>query len=431
MRLRRIRAATTPLDATLRAVPSKSVTHRALVAAALAAGESSVLGPLVADDTRATRDGLAALGIVVRESSDRWIVRGCGGDLPGGGAPALGESGTSLRFLLAVAALGRRPSRLDGAARLRQRPIQELVRALESLGAAVRPVGAGDGLPLEAGGRRPGGGRVRVAASRSSQFASALLLVGPCLEGGVEVVLEGRPVSQPYLRLTVDVLTAFGATVRPLRDTPGWRVEAGGLRATGYRVEGDHSSASYPLAAAAIVGGRVRVHGIDPDSAQSDARLTPFLETLGCAVRRGPDWIEVHGSRSIPAFDVDLSDAPDLAPTVAVIGLFADGASVLRGIAHLRIKESDRLELLARNLTALGRPARAVEDRLEIGSAGDPAGGAIQTGSDHRMAMAFAVAGLRIPGVTLDDADCVAKSNPGFWRQFASLEPREPSTSSG
>jgi len=422
MKPRAVTALRGPLDVRVRAVPSKSVTHRALVAAALAGGRSTVREPLIADDSRVTLAGLRALGIGAEERADGWIIEGCGGDVPGAGTLTLGDSGTSLRLLLGVACLGRSPSRFDGSARLRERPVQELAAALQELRGKVELTPGGGGLPLIAGGRRPLGGAVRLPASRSSQFASALLLIAPCLPEGLDLQLEPPVVSFPYIELTVQVLEAFGVTV----ERPGphrFVVAPTGYAGRDYAVEGDHSSASYFLAAPALCGGRVRVEGLNPSSAQADARLGQFLERLGCRVLRGDDWIEVRGGGSLPGFDVDLSDAPDLGPTVAVLGLFAEGPSVLRGVAHLRLKESDRLELLAANLRAMGRPATARDDRLEIGPADAPPREArIRTASDHRIAMAFAVAGLRTPGVTLDDADCVSKSNPRFWDQLEALQ---------
>jgi 3-phosphoshikimate 1-carboxyvinyltransferase len=202
-----------------------------------------------------------------------------------------------------------------------------------------------------------------------------------------------------------------------------FRVHAGNFAGRELRVEGDHSSASYFLAAAAVLGGTVRVEGLDPGSAQPDARLQHILPELGCRLRTGPDWVEVEGTGRIPAFDLDMSEAPDLVPTLAVLALFAEGPSAMRGVGHLRIKESDRLETLAGNLRLLGRDASTTEDALLVGPASGhrPERAIIRTASDHRMAMAFAIAGLRIPGITIDDADCVAKSNPGFWRDLSRL----------
>ncbi len=421
MGVRSIKSNTKPLEGVFEAPPSKSVTHRALVAAALARGRSVLHRPLDADDGRITRDGLSALGISIESAPGRWIVNGSGGQVPGGGDVFCGESGTSMRFLFAVAALGASASTLDGAPRLRERPVQELATALSALGASIRLAETPGGLPAVVGGVRVEGGRVQVASGRSSQFASALLLVGSRLSGGLEVNLEPPAVSLPYVAVTVDVLESFGIHVEH-RGALSWYVPPSDYDGREFVVEGDHSSASYFLAAPAVSGGTVRVNGLAPDSKQPDARLRQILAGFGCRVEAGDDWIQVAGDGSIPGFDLDMSDCPDIVPTVAVCGLFANEPAVIRGIGHLRHKESDRLELVASNLRALGRHAEAVEDRLEIGPPGSLKGVTVPTASDHRMAMAFALAGLRLPGVSVDDGECVAKSNPGFWDEFSRLE---------
>jgi 3-phosphoshikimate 1-carboxyvinyltransferase len=397
------------------------MTHRGLVVAALADGRSVIRNPLDADDTRVTLDGLKALGLRTECSEDAWIVEGCGRDLPGGGALQLADSGTSMRFLVALAAMGREISTLDGSPRLRERPVHELVDALRELGGSVEATPGGGGLPVRTGAARLAGGRVRVPAGRSSQFASALLLIGSRLELGLDLTLEPPAVSLPYIELTVGVLEAFGVAIeRP--EHLRWRVSPGAYPAREFRVEGDHSSASYFLAAAAVVGGRVRMEGLAPDSAQADARLGRLLDEAGCEVSAGEDWIEVRSRRPYRGFDLDMGAAPDLVPTVAVLAMFSDGPSVLRGIEHLRIKESDRLETVASNLRRLGCEAQAVDDRLEIRPDRSSYRGAlIETASDHRMAMAFAVAGLVIDGIVIDDPACVSKSNAGFWSQLDSL----------
>jgi 3-phosphoshikimate 1-carboxyvinyltransferase len=417
---RRIEPVGRRLHAALRSVPSKSVTHRALVAAALGRGTARLIAPLDAEDTRRTRAGLMELGVDVRDEPGAWIVRGTEGRIPGGGTIALAESGTSYRLLTAVAALGGTPTLLDGSERLRQRPGAELFAALRDLGAAVEAAGPWGGLPVRAGGPKPRGGAVSVAAGRSSQFASALLLIGPCLEGGLDLTLEPPAVSLPYVHLTVSVLRAFGARVRSGGDLR-FRVDPGGLRGREYRIEGDHSSASYPLAAAALCGGRVRVAGLDAGSVQADAAFLDMLRSLGCRVRETGGGVEVTGSGAIPGFDLDAGHCPDLVPTLAVLALFADGPCRVRGVPHLRFKESDRLAVLAENLNRLGRAAAVEGDSLRIdGGEGALRPATIRTASDHRIAMAFAVAGLRT-GLEVDDADCVSKSYPGFWSDLEAL----------
>ena len=406
-----------PLDARITAPSSKSVTHRALVAAALAEGDSEIIRPLDAWDTRVTLSGLKALGIPVSTRAGRWIVRGRGGRIAGGGLLDLEESGTSLRLLAAVAALGTTASRIDGAARLRQRPLSELIATLRTLGARV----VHDGLPLEVGGTPFRGGDVRVDGSRSSQFVSALMLIGPCLPGGLRVRMEPSAVSLPYVELTRAVMRDFGVEATPLESLT-WRIPAARYRATTFSVDGDHSSASFFMAAPLVVGGCVRLERIDPRSAQADACFPRILEQLGARVRSGETWIEIRSDGSVPAFDLSMKHAPDLVPTVAALGLFSDGPSVIRDIAHLRLKESDRIEQLAVNLRRVGRQVEIHEDCLKIGQPGTELRAArIETAGDHRIAMAFALVGLRVKGLSADDADCVAKSNPGFWNDWQGM----------
>ena len=406
-----------PLDARIRAPSSKSVTHRALVAAALAEGDSEIVRPLDARDTRATLSGLEALGIPVSTAAGRWTVRGQGGRIAGGSRLDLEESGTSLRLLTAVAALGAAASRIDGAARLRQRPLSELIATLRTLGARV----VHDGLPLEVGGTPFRGGDVCVDGSRSSQFVSALMLIGPCLEGGLRVRMEPPAVSLPYVELTRAVMRDFGVETTALEPLM-WRVPTGRYQATEFSVDGDHSSASYFMAAPLVAGGCVRVERIDPGSAQADACFPRILERLGARVRSGENWIEIRSDGGVPAFDLSMEHAPDLVPTVAALGLFSDGPSVIRDIAHLRLKESDRIEQLAVNLRCLGRAVEIREDRLEISEPGIELRAArIETAGDHRIAMAFALVGLRVRGLSVDDAACVDKSNPEFWTAWRSL----------
>jgi len=418
---RSIRSRTVPLDARVRVPGSKSVTHRALVAAALARGRSVLRNPLDADDTRVTAAGLAALGIAVDRSGTDWTVEGGGGRVPGGGDLELGQSGTSMRFLAAVAALGDRPSTLDGHPRLRERPMEELYAALRAVGASIEPPEGGTSLPVRIGAGRARGGAVSMAGGRSSQFASALLLIGARLGPGIEVTIRPPAVSLPYVEVTVRVLREFGVPVAV--EGLHYRVAKCEYPGRDLVVEGDHSSASCLLAAAAIVGGRVRVDGVRADSAQPDARMVAILDRLGCDVRAGRDHVEVVGRGAVPGFDEDLGEAPDLTPAVAALAAFAEGPCRLTGIAHLRLKESDRLAVLARNLRALGRAADTRDDALVVaGPAGELRGAHIVTEGDHRMAMAFAVVGLRVPGTAIDDPACVAKSFPDFWKEFEALE---------
>lgn len=422
MASRCIEPARRPVDAELTAVPSKSVTHRALVAAAIAKGTSELRSPLDADDTRATREGLRSMGVRIEDRGDVWTVAGAAGAIRGGGSIDAGASGTTARFLTALAAIGSEPSTIDGGARLRQRPMQELVGALRAAGASVSSRDGGR-LPIRAGGVPVPGGAVEVAAGRSSQFASALLLAAPAFLDGLRLDVPPPRVSFPYVSLTIEILRCFGARVD--RESEGrFLVPRQTLTAASIEIEGDHSSASYLLAATAIVGGRLRLEGLRADSAQPDARFLRDLAALGCTVARGDGpAVTLEASGEIPSFAWNLSDAPDLAPTAAVLALFAGGACRLSGLDHLRFKESDRMDALASNLERCGARVEVAGGTLTIETPGRGAltGATIRVASDHRTAMAFAVAGLAIPGVRLDEPEAVAKSYPGFWDDLARL----------
>jgi 3-phosphoshikimate 1-carboxyvinyltransferase len=421
MAIRCIEPANGPVDADFLAMPSKSATHRALVAAALASGVSELRGPLDAADTRRTLEGLRGLGIRVDERARAWIVHGSAGVIPGGGSIDLGASGTSARFLAALASLGAHPSLLDGSPRLRERPMEELIQALSALGATVETAGDTT-FPLRAGGSRVRGGRTVLSGARSSQFASALLLAAPAFDQGLQLQVAPPRVSFSYVRLTVEILESFGGVVEMEGDAD-FAVPPQRLTAANLEIEGDHSSASYLLAAAAILGGRVRVRGLPADSAQPDARFPRDLQSLGCRVDSDNAGIAIEGSGHVPAFAWNLSGAPDLAPTAAVLALFADGPCSLSGLQHLALKESDRLAVLQVNLNRLG--AHATVDGGTLSVVPPPRGAAhgatITVADDHRMAMAFAIAGLSIPGVTIDEPGAVTKSYPRFWDDLADL----------
>ncbi|HZN53764.1 MAG TPA: 3-phosphoshikimate 1-carboxyvinyltransferase [Candidatus Polarisedimenticolaceae bacterium] len=416
-----IDTARAPLNGAFAAPPSKSATHRAVIAAAVARGVSRIERPLDAEDTRRTVAGLRALGVRVEATDGSWTVEGAAGTIRGGGSLDLGESGTSARLLLALAATAELPSVLDGAPRLRERPMAELITSLRALGARIEPDSA-TGLPVRTGGGRVRGGAVSVPGARSSQFTSALLLSASMFDRGVTLAVTEPRVSQSYARMTVETLERFGAVVA--HDGAGmFEVRPAELRATALTVEGDYSSASYAMAAAAIIGGRVCVRGLRSGSLQPDARFPRDLASLGCSVVLDGDQVTVSGTGPIPSFSWDLADAPDLAPTAAILALFAEGRCTISGLAHLRLKESDRPAVLADNLARLGAAASMDGGTLTIDppARGALRGALVSSAGDHRIAMAFAIAGLAIPGVAIDRGDVVAKSYPGFWDDLAGL----------
>lgn len=405
---------------TVRPPGSKSLTNRALVAAALAEpGASRIIGPLLADDTAAMRAALRALGVLLDDVDEPWLVLGTGGRLtaPAGLVDA-GASGTTARFITAVAALAAGVTTIDGTARMRQRPIGPLVDGLMSLGVPIR---SRDGYPpVTVTGGHLAGGRVTVDSRLSSQFASALLLVAPLAADTVEVRLGGPVVSRPYLEGTVEVMGAFGAEVVVDGDT--FTVAPTGYRKAHFEVEADASAAVYPAVAAAITGGSVVIRGIPPTSIQPDLRVLDVLEQMGCAVSRQGDIIEVTGSPTgvLRAVDVDLSGAPDGAMAVAVAALFAEAPSRIGGLSTLRVKETDRLAALETEIRRVGGGARVEGDVLEV-SPGPLRAAEVETYDDHRIAMAMALVGLVEPGIVIRNPGTVSKTWPGYFDMLAAL----------
>lgn len=392
---------------------SKSITNRALVCAALADGMSTISGQADGDDVAAMIDGLRALGREVRKGSDGLVVMGDSRPPRPGVAINVRASGTTMRFLTAVGSLALGPVHLDGIPRMRERPIEPLTAALRSLGVQVtHPVR--DGFPpIDLHGPAHGGS-VEVDATQSSQFVSALMLIGPCLESGLTIHLKGRPTSTSYLRTTVEVMEAFGATV-----TPGERVIAigpGGYRAGHLQVEPDASAAVYPWVAAAITGGQVTVAGLSDDSSQADMAVLDVLARMGAEVERhsGSEPIVRGSSTGLRGVTADLAHCPDGALALAVAAATAEGTSHFTGLHTLRLKETDRLEALRTELEKVGATVSVDPGSLTI-EPGALRGADIVTYDDHRMAMSFAVLGLRVPGIRILDPGCVAKTWPRFW----------------
>ena len=409
------------VSGSIRVPPSKSLTQRALLAAALAGGGSTVQHALDAEDPRLLFAGLRALGFRLEWSGD--TVTASGRDPVSEAALDLGNNGTGARFLLAQLAALPGTWTLDGTPRLRERPMADLVAALRGLGAEIEAGGAASAgaparLPLRVRGRPLAGGEVSIDASASSQFVSALLLLGAALPAGLTVRLDREPPSRPYLDLTAEVLAAFGAA--PRVDEGGRVLAAGGGRLVpaAYPVEGDWSAAAFPLAAAAVAGGRVEVEGVRRDSRQGDAVVLRLLARAGCTVRESARGVVLEGPAGAP-LEAELRDMPDLFPALAVVVATAGGR--LHGLRGLAGKESDRLAVMTRHLAALGFTVAAGADWFAS------RGGAPRTvappvaldpAADHRIAMALAVAGTVVPGVRVAGAACVAKSWPGFWSDW-------------
>ena len=412
-----------PLDATVRVPGSKSLTNRAAPIAALAHGASTLGGCLASDDTDAMREALRALGVAIEVAGDTWRIEGRAGVLHAPQAPIDARaSGTTARFLTAVALLADGPVVIDGSERMRERPIDDLTDALRALGADVVVLGRNGCPPVRVQGGLPGG-RAPIDARRSSQFVSAVLLAAPYAKDDVTLdPVGGFVVSAPYVDLTLATMQAFGADAAWM---PGGslRIAAGRhYRGREYAIEGDASAAAYPFCAAAIAGGRVRVRGVPAGSLQADLALLDVLERMGCTVTREADAITVARApaATLAGIEVDMNALPDAVLALAVVALFASGPTRIENVANLRIKETDRLAALERELAKLGARAEAGPDWLAI-EPGPLRGAAIDTYDDHRMAMAFALAGLRVPGVVIRDPGCVAKTWPDYFAMLEAL----------
>jgi 3-phosphoshikimate 1-carboxyvinyltransferase len=413
---------TGPLRRSIRPPGSKSITNRALVCAALAEGQSLLSGVLDSDDTQAMMEALPQLGIPLehdREHATAQIV-GCGGRLPATKADLyVGNSGTTIRFLTAMLSLSQGRYRLDGTRRMRERPIGDLLDALGQLGAdAVSEHGNGY-PPVIVRGRGLAGGRAIVAGNISSQFLSGLLMAAPYATAPVELVVEGPLVSQPYVEMTRAVMRSFGVAIAVERPCRFAIAAPQQYRARHYAIEPDASAASYFFAAAAITQGEVTVEGLSRNSLQGDVAFCDCLARMGCQVRHEPDQITVVG-RPLRGIDVDMNAISDTVQTLAAVALFAEGPTIIRSVAHIRHKETDRIHALAVELRKLGAEVEEQADGLRI-TPGPLHGAEIDTYDDHRMAMSLALVGLMVPGVVIRDPGCTAKTYPHFFRDLAML----------
>jgi len=414
------------VDVTLRVPGSKSITQRALIAAALADGDSTLRGPLASEDTHYTATALRAMGMEIREEGDCWRVTGGGGRIATPAADIfLGNNGTATRFLTSVAALGHGDFRITGDKRMEERPIKPLMTALAGWGVEIESL-KGTGCPplaIRAHGIR--GGRTLLPEGKSSRYLSSLLLVAPF--GAEPAVLDvaGEVLSKPYVTMTLAVMDSFGVKVTANQALNHFEIPKGGYTARDYAIEGDASSASYFFAAAAITGGRVTVANVPKPSLQGDAFFADLMGRMGCRVESSGNGITVAGPVELNGIEVDMGDCPDVAPTLAVVAARAHGRTVIKNIAHLRIKECDRLQVMVNELAKLGARVEERPDAMIIEGLGADAppmhGADIETYNDHRIAMCFAVAGLVVPGIRVLGEGCVVKSFPDFWERFELL----------
>ena len=406
---------------------SKSATNRALILASLSPGTSTLTAPLRARDTLLMAGALRALGAEIEERSgafgDEWLVIGQQGPSDVSGALVdCGNAGTVARFVPAAAAvLARGDVTIDGDPRMRERPLGPLLQALRSLGAHLPSDASHVPFTLQATGSVRGGS-LEVDASSSSQLISGLLLAAPRFDSGLEVsAAHGRVPSAPHLDMTVEMLRHAGALVDD--STPGrWRVQPGALHPSTYAIEPDLSSASAFLAAAAITAGRVRLAGWPADTSQPGRLLPALLTEFGCSVTVTDDGdLEVTGPGRLRGADVDLSEYGEVAPTLTAMALFADSPTRLRGIAHLRGQETDRLAALAEEFGKLGAQIEVTSDGLAITPVPLSGKAILDPRADHRLAMAYAVAGVLVDGVQVVDIATTGKTVPDFPQLWAAL----------
>ena len=411
------------LNAVVNLPGSKSLTQRAMAIAALAQGESLLKNILVADDTLILAGALGTLGVEISRNGSDMTILGAGGKISGTGRKiALGNNGTALRLLTGLVSLGEGEILLTGDQRLCERPVKPLLDALATLGVESHTEGEKGYPPVTVSGGGLRGGTVVLRNIGSSQYVSSLLIAAPYAKGEITIVLEGLVPSLPYIALTIATMEKFGVEVFSADDNRRYAVK-NGQRYQGreFTIEGDASSASYFLLAAALLKGRIRAENIDPQTRQGDIGFLALLENLGCTVSLENGAVEVAGGR-MPGGEMvfDMAEMPDIVPSLAVLCAVRQGRSVIRNVAHLRLKESDRIAALAAELRKTGIAAGELPDGLVI-EGGTPHGARIKTYSDHRIAMSFAALGLSVPGMEIEDEACVGKSFPGFWKVLEGL----------
>jgi 3-phosphoshikimate 1-carboxyvinyltransferase len=407
------------VDKRARVPASKSIANREIVLSAIADGPSRLdLGEIdPGDDVHAMTDAVGAMDYRIERRSGELVIHGTGGGPhPAGGAIDARDAGTVARFCAALAALGSGYVTITGSPRLRERPVAPLLDALRRLGAKV----SGDRLPVTVVGPIRGG-EVEIAGNESSQFASALLLVAPRLEGGLTVRIGGALVSAPFVDLTIACLRKRGAKVE--RDRNVITVRQGKVRSRSLRVPGDVTAATYPAAAAAVLGGSVTIDGVDArvrEGGQGDARFFELLQAMGCNVSPRGDTVTVRRIGELHGIRANVRDCSDVFPTLTVVATQASEATELTGIGHTRKQESDRVTVVANGINALGGRAQAFADAIRV----EPAplhDGVVDASGDHRVAMAFSILGLQVPGVAIKGAGAVAKTFPQFYDMLAEL----------
>jgi len=406
------------------APPSKSYTHRAVILASLAAGETVIEEPLLSDDTRYTIDACRSLGADIKQDGNRLKITGTGGQIRVAADRQrifAGNSGSTIRMVAPLAALSQNRVILDGDSRLRQRPIGDLLSALESLGIHAHSLNNNGCPPIEIRGGKFNTGEVTIPGQVSSQHVSALLMIAPYTTEGLRIKIAEGLRSRPYIDITLDVMQAFGVEAVN-KDYKQFLVKGGQeYKARHYRIEGDYSSAAYFFAAGAIGGQPVTVKNLKNNSVQGDRYLLNILSQTGCSVEYQKEQVRISRHDELKGVILDMGDYPDIVPTVAIVAAYAQGKTEITNIGHLRFKESNRLSDTAAELAKMGIKADVTESTMVV-YGGKPRGAEIEAHGDHRMAMSFAVAALFAEGdSTVNGAEAVTKSYPQFFADLAKL----------
>jgi len=406
------------LNAVIKAPSSKSYTNRALVISALAEGKSVLKNASFSEDSLRMVKALKEFGIkIFRDKKNLIVYGGISKIITPRKKIYIGNAGTAMRFLAGFSAIVKGRTIIDGNARMRQRPIKDLIDAMNSMGVNAYSLNKNGCPPVAVEGGNFIGGKCRIKADVSSQFLSSILMVAPYSEKGVEIEIEGKLTSEPYIDMTLDVMKRFGMGAK--RRGNIIVVKRGKYRSREYEIEGDFSNASYFFAAAAITHGKIRVVNLNPNSAQGDKKFADLLKRMGCRIKKMRDVIEVEGGR-LKGIDADMNKMPDIVPTLAVVAAFAEGKTKIRNVANLRVKESDRISSVARELRKIGAEVMEKKKGMEI-MPHKLKGAKIETYNDHRIAMAFSIAGLAVEGIIIKNPSCVKKSFPGFFEAMKSL----------
>lgn len=411
------------IDGTISAPPSKSVTHRAIIIASLSSGISQINGILLAQDTLYTINACKQFGVEINQDGHNLVVKGREGILH---APAslidLGNSGSSMRMLSAVATLAKGETTLTGSKRLCERPMKDLLDALNYLGIKAESLSGNNNPPIKIQGGELQGGKVLISGNVSSQYISSLLMVSPFAKKPLTIIVQDSLRSQPYVALTIDVMKRFGVSVEN-NDFKSFKIKAPqNYQAKNYKIEGDYSSASYLFAAAAISNGKVTVNNLNIESVQGDKYFLEILEKMGCKVIRNNDSIKVlRNGKQLNTIDIDMSNFPDLVPTLLVVAACAKGKTKISNISHLKHKESDRIQAPVMELRKMGIQVESDDSSITV-IGGNAKGTVIDTHNDHRIAMAFSILGLVAKGATIiQNSEVVSKSYPNFFEDLKKI----------